>query len=82
MEEYTSLNELYKSLIPVLKTKINEMKLRGIDYINEQDIWKFQTTKWSKSINLTFSDMVSDILNTSDSNYINYKKSVWKENKN
>ena len=36
MEEFTSLNDLYKSLLPVLKTKINEMKLRGIDYINEQ----------------------------------------------
>jgi len=82
MEEFTSLNDLFQSLLPVLKTKINEMKLRNIDYISEQDIWNYQTTKWSKSINLTFSDMVSDILNTSDLNYVNYKKEIWKENKN
>ena len=33
--EINSLQELYNKLLPVLKTKVNEMKLRNIDYIDE-----------------------------------------------
>ena len=77
--EYTSLQELFNNLLPVLKTKVNEMKLRGIDYINEKDIWEYLKIKWSKSLNLTFFDMVSDILNTSNDKFESYKKNLWKE---
>lgn len=81
MDDINSLEELYNNLLPVLKTKVNEMKLRGIDYISEIDIWNFNKEKWSKHINLTFFDMVSDILNQSDDVYKNYIKNKWKENR-
>lgn len=77
--EFSSLSELYNKLLPVLKTKVNEMKLRGINFISIEDIWNFQKNKWQKSTNLTFSDMVSDILNTNDSKYIKYIENKWKE---
>ena len=75
---YNSLEELYKELLPVLKTKVNELKLKKIDYIKEIDIWNYHTKKWVKSNNLTFFDMVSDILNTNDLKYIEYMKDVLK----
>lgn len=81
MDSINSLEELYHMLLPVLKTKVNELKLRGIDYINELDIWNYQTNKWSKSYNLMLSDMVSDILNTNNKLYEDYVKNKWKENK-
>ena len=79
MENINSLEELYNKLLPVLKTKVNELKLRKIDYISEIDIWNYQTNKWSKSTNLMFSDMVSDILNTNNKLYDDYVKNKWKE---
>ena len=74
MDNISSLEELYKKLLPVLKTKVNEMKLRKINYITEKDIWNCLSSKWSKKTNLTFSDMVSDILNTNSSVYEDYMK--------
>jgi len=74
MENINSLEELYNKLEPVLKTKVNEMKLRNINYINEVDIWNCLSFKWSKKINLTFSDMVSDILNTNNNVFEEYIK--------
>lgn len=74
MDDISSLEELYNKLLPVLKTKVNEMKLRKINYITEKDIWNCLSSKWSKKNNLTFSDMVSDILNTNNSVYEDYSK--------
>lgn len=79
MENINSLEDLYNKLLPVLTTKVNELKLRKIDYISEIDIWNYQTKKWSKSTNLMFSDMVSDILNTNNNLYEDYVKNKWKE---
>ena len=81
MDNINSLEELYNKLLPVLKTKVNEMKLRNINYISENDIWNYLTKKWSKSNNLMFSDMVSDILNTNNKTYEEHVKNKWKENK-
>lgn len=77
--EFSSLSELYNKLLPVLKTKVNEMKLRGINFISVNDIWDFQTNIWKKRTNLMFSDMVSDILNTNDNLYIKYMENKWEE---
>lgn len=78
--EINSLSDLYQRLLPVLTTKVNELKLNGILYIKEKDIWEYQANKWSKSNNLMFSDMVSDILNTSNKLYEDFIKNKWKEN--
>ena len=76
---FNSITELYNKLLPVLNTKVNEMKLIGISHISEKDIWNYQKERWTKSTNLDFSDMVNDILNTSTTEYENYIKNKWKE---
>ncbi len=78
---FPTLRDLYNKLLPVLKTKVNEMNLRGIDYINERDIWEYQKNNWKNRINLEFSDMVNDILNTIDTKYEEYIKQRWRETK-
>ena len=77
--DFSSVEELYEKLLPVLKTKINEMKLNGINYISYKDIWDYNYNKWSKSHNLEFSDMVDDILNTKSTEYEKFLKNKWRE---
>jgi len=66
----SSLQELYERLRPALKTKQEEMKRLGYNYIKEEDIWNYlKETKWKKSIDLELYQMVSDIMNA-DNDYI------------
>ncbi len=62
---FNSLKELYDRLLPALRTKKEEMRRCGINYIKEEDIWNyFKETKWKKSTNLSLYQMVTDVLNT------------------
>lgn len=73
--KFNSLTELYNRLIPAMETKVNELKINGITYIQIDDIWNYlKVNKWSKSKDLTLSRCVDDILNTSDLEYKNYIK--------
>lgn len=65
--EFSSLEELFNHIKPALKTKQSEMKRNGYDYIKIEDIWNyFKEVKWKKANDLSISEMVSDIFNTSD----------------
>lgn len=76
---FNSLEELYNRLIPAMETKINELKHNGIRYINIDDVWNYlKKNKWNKSKNLSLSDCVDDILNTSDEDYKKYIKDKMK----
>ena len=71
--KFNSLQELYERLLPAMETKVNELINNGIKYIKVNDIWEYQKiNKWSKCKNLTLSECVDDILNTSDSDYKKY----------
>ena len=73
--KFNSLTELYNRLLPAMETKVNELKINGITYIQIDDIWNYlKINKWSKSKDLTLSRCVDDILNTSDLEYKNYIK--------
>lgn len=62
--DFTSLEELYKRVLPALKTRKNELIRIGLKYIKEEDIWNYlKEIKWKKTKDLTLSMMVSDILN-------------------
>ena len=37
--EFRNLKELYERLKPALRTKTNELKRIGFNYIKEEDIW-------------------------------------------
>ena len=72
---FNSLNELYNRLVPAMETKVNELKLNGVNYISVEDIWNYlKNNKWNKSRDLTLSECVDDILNTSDLEYKKYIK--------
>lgn len=78
--KFNSLEELYNRLVPAMITKVNELKLVGINYITVDDIWNYlKKHKWSKGNNLTLSECVDDILNTSDLEYRKYMKDKMKD---
>ena len=78
--KFNSLEELYNRLLPAMNTKVSEFKLVGINYITDNDIWNYlRIYKWSKSKDLSLSECVDDILNTSDIEYKKYMKDKMKD---
>ncbi len=64
-EKFSSLESLYKRLLPALKSKQKELHQNHMIYITIEDIWNYlKNTKWNRGVNLTLFDMVDDILNT------------------
>ena len=59
--EFENLNDLYNIMLPALSFKKREIKRQGIE-ITEKDIFNDLKIKWSKSNNLTLSDIVEDIM--------------------
>ena len=77
--KFKSLEELYNRLSYALDTKVNELKLNGITYISNKDIWNYlKDNKWNKTTNLTLSQCVDDILNTNELEYKKYIKNKMK----
>ena len=78
--KFNSLEELYNRLVPAMETKVKELSVAGISYITVDDIWNYlRKNKWSKSRDLTLSECVDDILNTSDLEYKKYMKEKMKD---
>ena len=68
--EFKSLKELYEKVKPALITKVNDLKRININYIREEDVWNcLKENKWKKSINLSLSELINDILEL-DSNVL------------
>ena len=64
--EFKSAKELYERVVPALRTKKRILSKKGIK-VSEEDIFEFLVKeKWSKAVNLTLSDIVSDIINVED----------------
>ena len=73
--KFNSLEELYNKLVPAMDTKVSELKLNGVSYISIDDIWNYnKKNNWTKSKDLTLSQCVDDILNTSDDKYKKFVK--------
>lgn len=65
--EFSSAEELYKRLMPALRTKKSELKKYGYGYLKIEDIWNYLKEKvWKNSHGLSLNDMVNDILNSND----------------
>lgn len=65
MEEIVFKNqeELYKRILPALRTKKRRMRKEGFQSIKEMDIWDYMRyVKWANSYGLELCDMVEDIL--------------------
>ena len=64
--EFKSAKELYERVVPALRTKKRILSKKGIK-VSEEDIFEYLVKeKWSKAVNLTLSDIVSDIINVED----------------
>lgn len=60
--EFKSLQELYDRIKPALTAKCSEFKKMGYKDIKEADIWNYLADKkWTKSKELTLSEMVEHI---------------------
>jgi len=79
MQEYRSAKELYEALVPALNVKIRMFKNNEYNYIKKEDIWNYlKDTIWINSINLTISEMVSDIINVDGIKIDTYLKNSYR----
>jgi len=63
-EKFSSLEELYRGLLPALKTKVSEMKQEKMN-VSVEEVWRyFCKNVWPNKKDLTLGEMVNDILNT------------------
>ena len=73
--KFNSLEDLYKKLLPALRTKINDFKKEGVSYVKEEDIWNYLNDKyWKNKSELTLGEMVNDILCEPIEKIIKYRK--------
>lgn len=71
--EFKTLRELYDRIRPALTSKCSELKKLGYKNIKEADIWNYLTSKkWQSSTELTLSEMVNDIFDSSGEDINNY----------
>lgn len=69
--EFKDVKELYKRVGPALRVKRKILLKKDIKK-REQEIFEYLVKeKWSKGVNLTLSDIVSDIINVDDDVFIN-----------
>jgi len=72
--EFTSLGQLYKKLIPVFNVKKRLINNSKYKHITNEDIWLYLTeNKWKRANNLTFAEIVNDII-TIDLEEVNKKQ--------
>lgn len=63
---FENINDLYKRILPALRSKVSELRKNNVSYITEADIWKFLATHvWKKKRDLEFYEMVDSIISLS-----------------
>lgn len=75
MEElnFNSMEDLYKRLLPALRSKKKILCQSGYSYIKLHDIWDaLRILKWHMGSCLMLCDMVDDILNTDNQLFYKY----------
>ena len=71
--KFNSIDELYNRLKPAFKIKIEELERKNILNIENKDLWMYLSkTKWQNKENLELCDMVSDILNLDEYDFLKY----------
>ena len=74
--EFKSVEDLYKRVLPALRSKKKELERESITYIKEEDIWNYLIeSTWKKSNGLELNDIVNDILNVNNDKLKTYVKS-------
>ncbi len=71
--DFESQEELYKRVLPALKSKRKLILLDGFKSVKKNDIWNYlKDNKWNNQSGLELCDMVDDILNTDNSLIVEY----------
>lgn len=71
--KFNSIDELYNRLKPAFKIKIEELETKNILNVENKDLWMYLSkTKWQSKENLELCDMVSDILNLDEYDFLKY----------
>ena len=74
---FSNQDELYIRLLPALRIKKKELNKRLKTNITEKDIWEYlKNIKWTKSIGLSLSVMVDDILKLDSLEIIDNDKEI------
>lgn len=61
--EFTSLQQLYRKLLPAFNVKKRLILKSKYKDINNEKIWNYLTeTKWKEATNLSLSEMINDII--------------------
>lgn len=61
--EFTSLSQLYRTLIPAFNVKQRLIKNSKYKEITNEKIWSYLTdTKWRNAKDLSLSEMINDII--------------------
>ncbi len=83
-ENFKNITELYKRVMPALKSKQKEFSLKQLNCITENMIWNcLRETKWNKGkvTNLTLYDVVEDIFNLTEEEIIKFLNHLEKRKK-
>lgn len=63
-EKINTITDLYKRVLPALKTKTSDLKRENFPFIKELDVWNYCIdNKWKHKKDLRIYEMVDDILN-------------------
>jgi len=64
MRKFKTIEDLYNTVMPALKSKCHDLHLEKYVMITENDIWEYLISKkWCKSNDLELADIIDDILN-------------------
>ena len=74
-ENINTMADLYKRVLPALRSKKKELHLKNIFSANEKNIWNcLRKKKWNKTGDLTIFDIVIDILNLKEEDFLIFIK--------
>lgn len=80
--KFDTLTDLYIRILPALKSKKKELKLKGLNYIQEEDIWNFlKNFKWAEAKSLDLGTIVNDIFDINENQLNEYVKEQIAKNK-
>lgn len=91
VEKFNSLSDLYKRVLPAIKTKVSELRRENVKFVDSLDVWNYCIeTKWKLKNDLRIYEIVDDILNVDASNIalyvrsniVKYKKIIDKDENN
>jgi len=75
MEKQHPYQRYFIKVKPVLRNKVEELRLLGLDDVNEDEVWEcLVLKKWKKpDADIRIHEIVQDILTLSNSQFMTYK---------